>query len=133
MTTLSKLVLIGSIIGSVLTATPGECAKLYQFTGQVESVSPDTMTLKQGTQEFEFKRTDLKNAQAPSKGESVTIFYKLDAVRVTAPQQAGIAALPPNDTDGAPFKEHIIKDDRIFDNAKNQLQQPSTSSSPTSG
>lgn len=133
----NKWILAGSIIGSVLAATPGECAKLYQFTGQVESTSADTVTLKQGTQEFEFKRSDLKDSQIPQKGDSVTIFYKLDAVRVTAPQQAGIAApnevAPPNDADADSLKGHVIKDDRIFNNAQNQSQHPGMLSNPTSG
>jgi hypothetical protein len=106
----------GLLIGmSVCSSMAFGAAKQYSITGEITGVSPDSVTVKQGVEEFQFNKKDLPSdsAQKMKKGDKVTLFYSMDAKRVTTAQEAGEAR--PGEV--APGKQHIIQDDRVFQTA----------------
>jgi hypothetical protein len=139
--TTNKWITINSILGGLaicasVSANTGAAAKQYSITGEVTNTTPDSVTVKQGVEEFQFSKKDLsaETASRMKKGDKVTIFYSMDAKRVTNAQEAGEAR--PGEV--PPGKQHIIEDDRVFQtaglnseapglNANHGSQQPASS------
>jgi hypothetical protein len=125
---LKKGLTFGAFLACTLASTNGECAaKLYQFTGTITHVANDTISVKNGAEEFEFNRSQLHAPQSVKEGQQITVFYRLDAKRITPPQQAGEARpnemAPPSQNDQDNMKGNVIQDDRTFLNAKDHSQQ----------
>jgi hypothetical protein len=129
-------ILGGLAICASVSANTGVAAKQYSITGEVTNTTPDSVTVKQGVEEFQFNKKELSadSAQKMKKGDKVTIFYSMDAKRVTTAQEAGEAR--PGEV--PPGKQHIIEDDRVFQtaglnagasglNANHEAQQPASS------
>jgi hypothetical protein len=139
---MKKRIWINSILGGLavcasVSANTGVAAKQYSITGEITNTTPDSVTVKQGVEEFQFSKKDLSadSAEKMKKGDKVTIFYSMDAKRVTTAQEAGEAR--PGEV--PPGKQHIIEDDRVFQtaglnseasgvNANHGSQQPASSS-----
>jgi hypothetical protein len=111
----NKMSLAGLCGLLVYTGVAFGAAKQYSITGEITNVSPDSVTVKQGVEEFQFNKKDLPadSSQKMKKGDKVTLFYSMDAKRVTTAQEAGEAR--PGEV--APGKQHIIQDDRVFQTA----------------
>jgi hypothetical protein len=130
--------IVAIAVCATFVAVRGECAKTYQFTGTITELGHDSITVTHEGERFEFDRKDLNagDVQHLKKGDSITVFYRMEAQRVTPPQKAGEA----RPGESAPSKEHILQDDRVYYNARNakaplqpSVQQPSGEKAHSSG
>ena len=116
-----KLLMLGSVLTLAISQN-GFCAKLYHVTGTVDHVDSHSVILNSNGESYEFDRSTV-NLKMPSRvkpGDTITVYYSMDAKKVSADvkrdQSAGQVADPqqkPDNSDGK-LKKGVIDDDRTF-------------------
>ncbi len=118
-----KWVFIGSVLALAMSHN-GFCAKLYHITGTVNQVDEKSVILNFNGENYEFDRSAL-SVNTPKNvkpGDSVTIYYSMDAKRISsesrhdqAPGQVADPKQKPSDpSKNGKMKDGVIDDDRTF-------------------
>ena len=82
--------IVATLAVLALAAAPAFAAeKTYQVTGPVVDVTPDTITVQKGKENWEIATTaDTKGAAGVKKGDKVTVQYKMTATSVEVKGEA---------------------------------------------
>jgi hypothetical protein len=80
---LAALVLVPVAILAFARPSQAAMARTYQVTGPVVSVTPDTITVKKGKDNWEIGRdSSTKTAADPKVGDKVTVQYRMTAASI---------------------------------------------------
>ena len=105
-------------------------AHQYRFSGTVQALSGDAVTVKGPGETLEFMRGKSSTFPKDLKvGDSITLWFKMETQRASRAdrQQPGTVA-----PEGEDSPQHIILDDRAFYNARNEKRQTENPTPPHS-